>query len=116
MIVKLQCGHEQQVDAPLSAGSLRICREGDCSVDQGEKETRVSVVETADDPADPVDDAIMLEATNAVEAFGIAGREVMREFLRTIPDGIRPRVGRLVLRTLLVELEELPETICGEPE
>lgn len=112
MIAHLECGHHQQVDAEPAAGSLRICRQGDCGATM-DGDTRRAIVSCE---SEPVDDTVMDSAVSGAENFAMAGRQVMREFLRTIPDPLRERIGRLILRSLLVELEELPETICGEPE
>ena len=106
----LECGHTQRTDAQVAAGTQRICREGDCAATTDGESRRKVVDQHQEEPDREMSSAAM----EAGDSFTAAGRMVMRQYLLSIPEELRLKIGRLVLRTLLVEMEEMPETLVEE--
>lgn len=101
----LECGHEQTHADALEAGSMRVCR---LHADDPEKRTPVVSVELEEiDPLLPMNFDHPDEGT--IEGAIAGGRMIMRQFARTIPAHRRGQIMRAVMRSILVELDEIPE-------
>jgi hypothetical protein len=106
----LSCGHEQGSDLELDVGDIRVCR-----LHPDDPEMRPEITDRITANGRDAEDH-RYTATRTVEELLIQGRAEIRSMIQQWPEGMRHHAARLVLRSLLVELEELPETILGDPQ